>query len=155
MGDAALKGRLKAVRSPRIIHLATHGFYLADRPDDDLDANAKSRFQSVRQEAGGAWSVAGLENPLLRSGLALAAVNTWLKDRPFPADAEDGILTAEDVTGIDLEDTHLVVLSACETGMGEARSGEGVFGLRRAFVLAGAKTLLLSLWKCPMTRPRH
>ena len=149
LDDVALDGKLEAVRSPRILHLATHGFYLAERSDDDHDAHTKSGFHSVRQEAGGTWSVTGLENPLLRSGFVLAAVNTWLESRPVPEDAEDGILTAEDVTGMDLEDTDLVMLSACETGVDEVRSGESVFGLRRAFVLAGVKTLVISLWKVP------
>jgi CHAT domain-containing protein len=86
---------------------------------------------------------------MLRSGLALAGVNSWLKGGSPPAEAEDGLLTAEDITGLDLLGTQLVVLSACETGLGEIHVGEGVFGLGRAFVLAGAKTLVMSLWKVP------
>jgi len=112
------------------VHLATHGWFLADRPNVDQDSQGTSGFQSLRQEAGGAWSVAGIENPLLRSGLALAGVNTWLTARLVPADAEDGILTAENVTGMDLTDTDLVVLSACETGVGEVRSGESIETVR-------------------------
>ena len=92
---------------------------------------------------------ASLENPLLRSGLALAAANTWLRKGNVPPEAEDGFLTAEDVTGLDMLATDLVVLSACDTGLGETLVGEGVFGLRRAFVLAGARTLVMSLWSVP------
>ena len=144
-----LERRLKQVRSPWILHLATHGFFLADQgrePDQHawIGGSDMGRFAGLR-----------LENPLLRSGLALAGGNTWLRKGQLPPEAEDGLLTAEDVTGMDLLDTELVVLSACDTGLGEIRTGEGVFGLRRAFVLAGAKTLVMSLWKVPDEETRE
>jgi CHAT domain-containing protein/tetratricopeptide (TPR) repeat protein len=150
----ALEGRLKsACRSPRILHLATHGFFL---PDQKRDLNREGHsigFNlgefSGAQDGPGRLSVPLMEDPMLRSGLALAGANTWLKAGNLPEEAEDGLMTAEDVAGLDLVDTELVVLSACETGLGQVHRGEGVFGLRRAFVLAGAKTLVMSLWKVP------
>jgi CHAT domain-containing protein len=150
----ALEGRLKtACRSPRILHLATHGFFL---PDQQRDHNREGRglgfdFGELSGAQDGLGRLSGpmMENPMLRSGLALAGANTWLKAGNLPEEAEDGLLTAEDVTGLDLLATELVVLSACETGLGQVHVGEGVFGLRRAFVLAGAKTLVMSLWKVP------
>jgi len=142
----ALEARLKQRRSPRILHLATHGFFLADQ---ERDPNKEARAFGALSGDLGRLSGPLPENPLLRSGLALAGANAWLNERPLPPEAEDGLLTAEDVSGLDLLDTELVVLSACETGLGEIRTGEGVFGLRRAFVLAGAKTLVMSLWKVP------
>jgi CHAT domain-containing protein/tetratricopeptide (TPR) repeat protein len=156
LADQALEARLKACRSPRIVHLATHGFFLQDQP---RDPNKERRDLGVLAwQAEGGWgrlSGPGLENPLLRSGLALAGANTWLRKGELPAEAEDGILTAEDVSGLDLLATELVVLSACETGLGEVHAGEGVFGLRRALVLAGAKTLVMSLWKVPDAQTRE
>jgi CHAT domain-containing protein len=145
----ALEGQIRASPSPRILHIATHGFFLEDqKPDPSRAPLEPERPGPIMGSSPGRLSHA-LENPLLRSGLALAGANTWLQDEPLPAEAEDGILTAEDVSGLDLLGTDLVVLSACETGLGEVQVGEGVFGLRRAFVLAGAKTLVMSLWKVP------
>ena len=150
----ALEGRLKtSCRSPRILHIATHGYFL---PDQERDLNHEGRglefgFGGFGGEREGPSRLSGpmMENPMLRSGLALAGANTWLNGGTPPESAEDGLLTAEDVTGLDLLSTELVVLSACETGLGQVQIGEGVFGLRRAFVLAGAKTLVMSLWKVP------
>jgi len=143
-----LEANLKACRSPRILHLATHGFFLPDQSREaDLDIPL-GEFDELNNVGVGRLS-SKLENPLLRSGLALAGANTWLRGKKLPAQAEDGILTAEDISGMDLTATDLAVLSACETGLGQIEVGEGVFGLRRAFVLAGAKTLVMSLWKVP------
>jgi len=147
--EAVLEKRLKQARSPWILHLATHGFFLADQ---GRHPEAHSWTASPHM---GRFAGLRLENPLLRSGLALAGGNTWLKKGQLPPEAEDGLLTAEDVTGMDLLNTELVVLSACNTGLGEIRTGEGVFGLRRAFVLAGAKTLVMSLWKVPDEETRE
>ncbi len=145
LAEAALETRVKATRSPRLLHIATHGFFLPDQPQGPNKKGpgltTSSKLESFLQRH--------VENQLLRSGLALAGANTWNRGEPLPAEAEDGLLTAEDVSGLDLLDTELVVLSACETGLGEVHIGEGVFGLRRAFVLAGAKTLVMSLWKIP------
>jgi CHAT domain-containing protein len=154
MDAAALEGRLKAeCRSPHILHLATHGFFLPDQQPDLRLAAPGAGVDSIGfpgEEPGmGRLSSPLIENPMLRSGLALAGANTWLRAGKLPEEAEDGLLTAEDVTGLDLLTTELVVLSACETGLGQVHVGEGVLGLRRAFVLAGAKTLVMSLWKVP------
>jgi CHAT domain-containing protein/Tfp pilus assembly protein PilF len=158
LGEEAMEARIKACRSPRILHLATHGFFLADQRRDPnqelrglglLGGQAGDGFAQMSEMPSERMSGPGMENPLLRSGVILAGFKTWLKGGSLPAEAEDGLLTAEDVSGLDLLATELVVLSACETGLGEVRTGEGVFGLRRAFVLAGAKTLVMSLWKVP------
>lgn len=146
MHDKVLESRIKKIKSPKLIHIATHGFFLEDK---DRNSNRDNRGF-----VGMDWStpedrqnrITKLKNPLLRSGLALTGAKTWLEGGSLPKEAEDGLLTAEDVTTLDLTGTELVVLSACETGLGEVRTGEGVYGLRRAFVLAGAKTLIMSLW---------
>jgi CHAT domain-containing protein len=135
-GVRATKSALKQTVAPRILHIATHGFFL-QAPQTVTDGRAqlatvKTRGTDVEAES---------ENPLLRSGLALAGAN-----RRGGAAADDGILTALEASGLNLWGTKLVVLSACDTGLGEVRNGEGVYGLRRAFVLAGAESLVMSLW---------
>jgi tetratricopeptide (TPR) repeat protein/CHAT domain-containing protein len=153
LGDQVLKYRLKGQRSPRILHLATHGAFL---PDQKPDLNAEPLASPMLTMDGRRFAhLSRLENPLLRSFLALAGVNTWLQGKPLPKDAEDGMLNGVDVSGMDLLNTELVVLSACETALGRVHVGEGVFGLRRAFVLAGAKTLVMSLWKVPDDETRE
>jgi CHAT domain-containing protein/tetratricopeptide (TPR) repeat protein len=149
LADEAVEARVKACQSPHILHMATHGFFLPDQPRDLESAGPGRPLGLIAGGKPGKLSSEGLGNPLLRSGLALAGANTWCRGGELPAEAEDGILSAEDVSGLDLLDTDLVVLSACETGLGSVRTGEGIFGLRRAFLLAGAKTLIVSLWKVP------
>jgi CHAT domain-containing protein/tetratricopeptide (TPR) repeat protein len=150
-GNQALKSILRNHPSPVILHLATHGYFLpyaaAQRnvpPIDDLSGQMVSRVETLSR----------VENPLLRSALVLAGVNVWAQNGTLPPEAGNGILTAEDITALDLLDTELVMLSACESGLGQVQVGEGIFGLRRAFVIAGAKTLVMSLWKVPDKQTR-
>jgi len=136
-GASATKAALKQTVAPRILHIATHGFFL-QVPQTMMDGRAQVATAATRDADVAAES----ENPLLHSGLALAGANL----RGGAATADDGILTALEASGLNLWGTKLVVLSACDTGLGEVRDGEGVYGLRRAFVLAGAESLVMSLW---------
>jgi CHAT domain-containing protein len=126
----ATKRALTEVTAPSILHIATHAFF-------------------IRAAAATGATTAGLENPLLRSGLALSGANRRADG------ARDGILTALEAANLNLWGTKLVALSACDTGVGEVRDGEGVYGLRRAFVLAGAETLVMSLWPVSDTVTRE
>ncbi|MDR2701176.1 MAG: CHAT domain-containing protein [Spirochaetaceae bacterium] len=119
-----------------VIHLATHGFF-----NKDIEKNYEE--QARLQQSGQGPKV--FENSLRRSGLVLAGANTW-KQNPVEG-AENGILLADEVAGMNLLGADLIVLSACETALGEVNNSEGVFGLQRAFKLAGAQTLIMSLWK--------
>lgn len=145
----ALEGRIRRdCRSPHVLHLATHGFFLSDQSDASQGSRHAGPLTFRDSDVDSQRLVGALpENPLLRSGLALAGAETWINRGQPPAEAEDGLLTAEDVSGLDLLATELVVLSACDTGLGEIRFGEGLLGLSRAFVLAGAATVVMSLWK--------
>ena len=87
------------------------------------------------------------DKPMTRSGLLLSGCNHTLNHEPVPENREDGVLTAQEIATLDLRGLDLVVLSACETGLGDISSGEGVFGLQRGFKKAGAKTIVMSLWK--------
>ena len=131
----ATEAHLKQLHGPRILHIATHGFFLKD---NELPAVALNAVNFSQDQVAAPMG----ENPLLRSGLALAGANLRKS-----GEKDDGILTAAEVAQMDLRGTQLVVLSACEAGVGDVQNGEGVYGLRRALVLAGAETQVTSLWK--------
>jgi CHAT domain-containing protein/Tfp pilus assembly protein PilF len=133
LSQQATESSLKQSAAPRILHIATHGFFLTDGP---ASSAAGPNLQATRAIS----ASAKVENPLLRSGLALAGANL------HRSSGDDGILTALEASGLNLWGTKLVTLSACDTGLGEVKNGEGVYGLRRAFVLAGTETLVMSLW---------
>jgi len=149
-GAKADEATVKAAKHPSVLHLATHGFFLPDSGLDELMAS-NDRFRSqldgemADATAGKLWRQMRLKNPMHRSGIALAGANDTIRGRR-EAGGNDGILTAEEVAGMDLWGTRMVVISACESGLGEARGGEGVFGLRRAFTMAGAQSLVMTLW---------
>ncbi|MBX2967572.1 MAG: CHAT domain-containing protein [Cyclobacteriaceae bacterium] len=131
---SATEERIKELNSPKIFHVATHGFYKSTddlRPEDEMEGN----------------ELALTQNPLLRNGLLLKGAGDLLNKTDYNYNMENGILTAYEAMNLNLDRTDLVVLSACETGLGELQAGEGVFGLQRAFLVAGAKVLIMSMFK--------
>ncbi len=141
-GYAATEESFKTIgaskTSPRVLHLATHGFFFPDARGEQRAARlgvAEPVFKTS-------------DNPMLRAGLILAGGNyAWKTGKPLRPGMDDGILTAYEISQMNLSGTELVVLSACETGLGDIRGNEGVYGLQRAFKIAGAKYLLMSLWQ--------
>jgi CHAT domain-containing protein/Tfp pilus assembly protein PilF len=126
--------------SPQILHIATHGFFFENlNKDAQFETNLSTEDQ---------YRLA--EDPLLRSGLILAGANYFWKNGNKPSnEVEDGILTAMEISNLDLSNTNMVVLSACETGLGDIDGSEGVYGLQRAFKMAGVDIIVMSLWQVP------
>ncbi|WP_044223569.1 CHAT domain-containing protein [Flammeovirga pacifica] len=129
----ATETAVKEMDSPRVFHIATHGFFLDDLESD----NTKSLF-NTQQDI----------NPLLRSGLLLTNAGDLMEnDNVYAFNKEEGVLTAYEAMNLNFDDTELVVLSACETGKGDNKVGEGVYGLQRAFLVAGADNIIMSLFE--------
>jgi CHAT domain-containing protein/Tfp pilus assembly protein PilF len=146
-GELALKRVVEGVSSPRVVHLATHGFFLPDQP-------INVQQLKVQQLKAGRLGLdenqpSGVEDPMLRSGLYFTGANRTLAGNPLADGLDNGVLTAMEAGNLNLGGTELVVLSACDTGQGDVKNGEGVFGLRRALQEAGAQEVLMSLWSVP------
>ncbi len=135
MQKTATEANLKSVKAPALIHIATHGYFLKD-------VENKTSAYGVNVENAN-------DNPLLRSGLLLAGAAATVSGTRTPnlESNDNGVLTAYEAMNLNLEGTDLIILSACETGLGDIKAGEGVYGLQRAFLVAGADALIMSLWK--------
>ncbi|OSZ77440.1 hypothetical protein CAP36_13725 [Chitinophagaceae bacterium IBVUCB2] len=140
IGWEATEESLKSIsgrNSPEVLHIATHGFFFPD-PKGKLENSVATEGRIFKQS----------DDPLMRSGLTMAGANyAW--DNKSISGIQDGILTAYEVANLNLSNTKLAVLSACETGLGDIQGSEGVYGLQRAFKIAGAKNLIMSLWDVP------
>jgi CHAT domain-containing protein/Tfp pilus assembly protein PilF len=135
-GASATTSVLQRLRGPRVLHVATHGFFAPD-----LDSKPSDPLRALQDNSQLLQGFRG-EDPQLRSGLVLAGAN-----QPEADPSDDGYLTAAEATGLQLDGTELVVLSACSTAQGAIKNGEGVYGLQRSLTVAGARSTLLSLWK--------
>lgn len=157
VGANALEDVFKASHSPRILHIATHGFFLT-ASEQGPGSIERGPGDSAEAGAGAAGGIARLRlnaNPLLRSGIVLAGANDLATDQATATTVEDGWVTAEEISLLDFRGTELVVLSACESGLGDIDTRDGVYGLRRAFFHAGAHNLLTSLFKVPDAETRR
>jgi CHAT domain-containing protein len=135
LGDKASESNIKQEASPRVLHIATHGYFFDDIP---TDKNNNERFLGIdRQRV--------VQDPMLRSGLLFTGANKTLQGEKV--EGENGLLSASEASLLNLRGTELVILSACETGKGEVKNSEGVYGLRKAFSDAGAANTIMSLWK--------
>ncbi|MDW8286923.1 MAG: CHAT domain-containing protein, partial [Flammeovirgaceae bacterium] len=131
----ATEEKMRTLKSPEILHVATHGFFIADETVQEDDATGLAQEKEV-------------VNPLYRSGLLLKDAGELLEaDNPYAYNRKDGVLTAFEAMSLNLDNTKLVVLSACETGRGDSKVGDGVYGLQRAMLVAGAKALIMSLFE--------
>ncbi|WP_188465154.1 CHAT domain-containing protein [Bizionia arctica] len=131
--------QLDGKTTPYVLHLATHGYFFENPKileDNNLETTKSSYYKAS-------------EDPMLRSGLIFAGVNTYWGEPIESSVIDDGVLTAKEISNLDLSSCQLVVLSACETGLGDINGSEGVFGLQRAFKMAGVKNIIMSLWKVP------
>ena len=126
--------------SPRILHIATHGYFFPDTKKTEQSSGGNRQDEAIFKMS---------DHPMLRSGLIMAGGNTAWQGQQRLEGREDGILTAYEISFMNLANTELVVLSACETGLGDIQGNEGVYGLQRAFKMAGAKYLIISLWQVP------
>ena len=132
-------GKIGAI-SPRILHIATHGYFYSDQRKHGQESTSHDQIESEFKKS---------DQPMLRSGLIMSGGNAaWEGKQPNPGQ-EDGVLTAYEISQMNLSNTELVVLSACETGLGDIQGHEGVYGLQRAFKIAGVKYLIMSLWQVP------
>lgn len=137
LANEATEENFKKIKSPTVLHIATHGFFMPEN-------------QTKGDKVFGVEVSEAKENPLLRSGLMLANAEQTMNQTSGSTEVNttnNGVLTAYEVINLDLKGTDVVVLSACETGLGEIKSGEGVYGLQRSFQVAGANTVVMSLWK--------